>query len=237
MNDEQRFDRSVRSWLDDGPSRAPVRTVEAAISQITTTPQERDLRVPWRTPPMTFPVRIAALAVVVALLAAGAAIIVSGARTTSPPQTPPPAIGESPTPAPATENVGDALAAYAQARNTICDEAESEAAALRPRYENAWNADAPEADRMAAVAALADAAGLGDRVLGQLRAMDVPPEQVADHAANIAHMEDLTALIRIDVSLLQEGRLVEAVAIDRATEPIAAKVEQFERRLGLHGCP
>jgi hypothetical protein len=73
MTDEIRFEDLTRSWLDEGPLRAPGRAVEAALLDIDATPQERDLRVPWRFPPMTQTWR-AVIAAAVAVAALGAAI-------------------------------------------------------------------------------------------------------------------------------------------------------------------
>ena len=51
MTDDRSLERAARSWIEAGPTRAPDRAVEAALLRIQTTPQERDLRVPWRFPP------------------------------------------------------------------------------------------------------------------------------------------------------------------------------------------
>ncbi len=70
MNDDRTLERAARSWVEEGPTRAPDRAVEAALSRIQTTAQERDL-VPWRLPTMTRTARwvasLAAIAVVVAI--------------------------------------------------------------------------------------------------------------------------------------------------------------------------
>ena len=75
MTDEQRFEREARAWLDLGPTRAPDRTVEAALLEIDQTPQERDLRIPWRLPVMNPLTRVAVAAALV-VVTAGAAILV-----------------------------------------------------------------------------------------------------------------------------------------------------------------
>jgi Tol biopolymer transport system component len=64
MSDEQRFERDARAWLELGPVDAPDRVVEAALLEIDQTSQERDFRVPWRTPTMNSPLRLAAAALV-----------------------------------------------------------------------------------------------------------------------------------------------------------------------------
>jgi len=72
MTDDRSLERAARSWLETGPTQAPDRAVEAALLRIETTPQERDLRVPWRLPRMTTPTRVAAAAVIGVLLIGGA---------------------------------------------------------------------------------------------------------------------------------------------------------------------
>ena len=64
MTDDRSLERAARSWLETGPTEAPDRAVEAALLRIQTTPQERDLRIPWRLPTMTTPARVAAAAVI-----------------------------------------------------------------------------------------------------------------------------------------------------------------------------
>jgi hypothetical protein len=76
MNDDRSLDRAARSWLEEGPTRAPDRSVEAALVRINTTRQERDL-VPWRLPTMNPILRWAAVAVVAAV-GLGAAVLVFG---------------------------------------------------------------------------------------------------------------------------------------------------------------
>ena len=53
MTDDRSLERAARSWLENGPTEAPDRAVEAALLRIETTPQERDWHVPWRLPKMT----------------------------------------------------------------------------------------------------------------------------------------------------------------------------------------
>ena len=78
MTDDRSLERAARSWLETGPTEAPDRAVEAALLRIETTPQERDLRIPWRLPRMTTPARVAAAAVIGVLAIGGA----SSARQT-----------------------------------------------------------------------------------------------------------------------------------------------------------
>jgi hypothetical protein len=70
MTDDRTLERAARSWLEEGPMRAPDRPVEAALARIQTTRQERDLRIPWRLPIMSTN-RVAVVAVAIALVAVG----------------------------------------------------------------------------------------------------------------------------------------------------------------------
>lgn len=66
MNDEHDFEHATREFLDDGFDRTPPSTIDAVLLAVRTTPQERDLRIPWRTTPMSNPLRlVAAIAIVV----------------------------------------------------------------------------------------------------------------------------------------------------------------------------
>lgn len=76
MNDDRSLERAARSWLEEGPTWAPDRPVEAALSRIQTTRQERDLRISWRLPTM-LPTRYAAVAVIVVAVGVGAAFLAS----------------------------------------------------------------------------------------------------------------------------------------------------------------
>jgi hypothetical protein len=101
MTDDRSLERAARSWLEDGPTDAPDRAVEAALLRIQTTPQERDLRIPWRLPKMTTPARVATAAVIGVLVVGGAIFMLgrpgqTGVGGPGPTSTP----TESPTPIP-----------------------------------------------------------------------------------------------------------------------------------------
>ena len=72
MTDDRSLERAARSWIEAGPTQAPDRAIAAALLRIETTPQERDLRIPWRLPTMTTPARVAAAAVIGVLAVGGA---------------------------------------------------------------------------------------------------------------------------------------------------------------------
>lgn len=97
MTDDRTLDRVARSWLEEGPTRAPDRPVEAALARIQTTPQERDLRLPWRYRQMNSSLKLAVGAAAVAV----AAILVVNVLPKSPGPgigTPPPSASATPAP-------------------------------------------------------------------------------------------------------------------------------------------
>lgn len=73
MTDDRSLVRAARSWLEEGPTRAPDRPVEAAIARIQNVQQERDLRIPWRSSTMNPIARLTAGAVL-AVLAVGVVV-------------------------------------------------------------------------------------------------------------------------------------------------------------------
>ena len=68
MTDDRSLERAARSWLEEGPTRAPDRPVDAALARVQTTSQERDLRVPWRYQQMNRPLQLAVGAAAAALV-------------------------------------------------------------------------------------------------------------------------------------------------------------------------
>ena len=70
MSDDRAFERATDDWLADGSDRTPASAVDAVLLAIKTTPQERDLGIPWRTNPMSNRFRLAAVAVI-AVIAVG----------------------------------------------------------------------------------------------------------------------------------------------------------------------
>ena len=92
MSDDRTFERNARAWLELGPTDAPDRVVEDALFEIDTTPQERDLRIPWRLPTMNPLFRLAAAAVIGVLAIGGALFLlrpgISGPGASSTPTCP-----------------------------------------------------------------------------------------------------------------------------------------------------
>ncbi len=92
MNDDRAFERAIDDWLAGGSDRTPRPAVDAVLLAISTTPQERDLRIPWRSPTMSMPLRLVAVIAVIAVAGfAGLSYLGRGSG---------PAGGQSPTPSP-----------------------------------------------------------------------------------------------------------------------------------------
>ena len=66
MTNDRSLERAARSWLEEGPTRAPDRPVDAALARIQTTPQERDHMIPWRHRTMIDRLAAAAVMAVIA---------------------------------------------------------------------------------------------------------------------------------------------------------------------------
>ncbi|HEY7848058.1 MAG TPA: hypothetical protein VIC83_07695 [Candidatus Limnocylindria bacterium] len=52
MNDQRDFERATKDWLEAGTDVTPPHVIDAVLLAVRSTPQERALRVPWRTPIM-----------------------------------------------------------------------------------------------------------------------------------------------------------------------------------------
>ena len=61
MNDNRGFERITAEWLDDGSDTTPRAVIDAVLLAVRSTPQERDLRLLWRTRSMTMYLRVAAV--------------------------------------------------------------------------------------------------------------------------------------------------------------------------------
>lgn len=72
MSDDRTFERNARAWLELGPTDAPDRVVQAALLEIESTAQERDLWIPWRITAMNRTVRLLGAVAAVAVVAVGA---------------------------------------------------------------------------------------------------------------------------------------------------------------------
>ena len=96
MNDDRSLERAARSWVEQGPTQAPDRPVDAALTEIQSIQQDRALPILWRLPNMTGTSRLAAgLATIVVVVAAAAFLVRSNPGTGGVPSPSP-----SPSPAP-----------------------------------------------------------------------------------------------------------------------------------------
>jgi hypothetical protein len=232
MSEDQRFERGARTWLEDGPTRAPERAVSEALATIESTPQDRSLRVPWRLPVMSLPVRLAAVALLVALAAGGTYLVAGSLPDRAPAVTPVPALAS-----PSADGASDPMAAYRRARNDVCNAAMIEREPLVERSGKATDPAASEAERASGLVALTQLVAILDGVAGDLASIEAPPEFVAEHAANVAQLRDMTTLIEEVIALLDEGNIADAGAVDRATDPIGRQVSEWESRNRLFPCP
>ena len=106
MTDDRSLERAARSWIEEGPTLAPERPVQAALARIQTTPQERAPLVPWRMPYMNTYVRFAAAAIVAVVAIGGAVYLLGdggGGTGTAPTPSPSVASSADPTPTPTPE--------------------------------------------------------------------------------------------------------------------------------------
>lgn len=100
MTDDRDFDRAMDDWLADGSDRTPQPAVGAVLLAIKTTPQERDLRISWRTPTMSMPMRMAAGIAIVAVLGLATLNFIGRGSGVGAGPTPPTTTSPSPTPSP-----------------------------------------------------------------------------------------------------------------------------------------
>ena len=94
MNDDRKLERAARSWLEEGPTRAPEHTVQAALASIETTPQERVWPIPLRGAWIQRTRRVGSAMAVLAVVVLGGLLLLQ--------RGPGPGPGVSPTPSPST---------------------------------------------------------------------------------------------------------------------------------------
>lgn len=74
---DRTFERAVLDWLEDGSDRTPRPAIEAVLLAVKTTPQEGELRLPWRTNLMPSSLRAVAAIAVIAVIAVGTLAYIS----------------------------------------------------------------------------------------------------------------------------------------------------------------
>lgn len=97
MNDNRSFERATHDWLEDGSDRTSAAMIDAVLLAVRTTPQERDLQIPWRTPTMPKSLRLAAMFAIVAVLGIGASALLRNGSSVGPGTTASPTTIPSPT--------------------------------------------------------------------------------------------------------------------------------------------
>lgn len=232
MNDEQRFARAARTWLEDGPVQAPDRAVDGALERIMLTTQERDLRVPWRFPKMPMLLRVAAAAIVIAVVAGGALFLTRGPEAPGIASQPTPSPSATPSPSPSTMSVDAYVAAY----NAACDRATADTDPLRSRMPDGYDSitDAQRAEWTEAIQQFHDRAIQAVDELDRL----TPPAELADgHARTVQDLRDELALVQGIATALEQHRDADAKDADLATEPFDDRITNWENQHVLHHCP
>ncbi|MFL5719406.1 MAG: Kelch repeat-containing protein [Chloroflexota bacterium] len=78
MTSQRELDRLLDFYFDDGRDELADRVIDAALDDIDHTRQRRAMRVPWRSRPMTMPLRLATAALIGALVLGGAFLLTGG---------------------------------------------------------------------------------------------------------------------------------------------------------------
>ena len=68
MTDNHGFERAVAKWLDDGSDVTPPEVINAVLLAAGSVPQDRTIRLSWRTPTVTMYLRIAAAVAIVSVV-------------------------------------------------------------------------------------------------------------------------------------------------------------------------
>lgn len=227
MTDDRSLERSARSWIEAGPTRAPERAVQHALTAIETTPQERDFGIPRRLPIMNTAPRLAAAAAIVVLAVGGAAYLLRPAASNVG-TIPPPTATAPPVATSAASDARAALVAYRSARDAVCTSLST--ASPIPDV----NA---KVDPSGQVTFLRAVVARGTDEVSRLQAIEAPPSIAAEHLANIQTLRDVLALLNHEIDLVQLGKVDEAITVDQATGSLSALFEQFEAKYTLRSCP
>lgn len=103
MSTNRDFDRIAGAWLAEGPNELADRVLDAALDEVHLTHQRRPMPVPWRTPTMPLPLRLAAGIAIIAILGVAAVNFLGGRPGgvgAGPTPTPSPTAAPEPTPTP-----------------------------------------------------------------------------------------------------------------------------------------
>lgn len=233
MSDDRRFDREARAWLELGPTDAPDRVIEAALLDIDQTSQERDFGVPWRLPIMSTTNRLAAV-VLIAVVGTGAAFVFlrpSPSSVGTP--TPSPSSAGTQAPSPSTLTV----ASFKFARDAICSRAVADRAPLETRYRKIFADTATATEQADGVSALRQFVAFEGGILGDLAALDVPPDLLEGNLAYLTRTRDILTLITYELKLLDAGDRASARAVDLSTDAIGSQAGAWESSYNFLNCP
>jgi hypothetical protein len=227
MTDDRPLERAARSWLEEGPTRAPDLPVNEALARIQTTRQERDLGVLWRLPAMNPFVRLAGAALLVAL-AIGVGALASRPRS----DVGPPSSTATPAPSPVATPpapTGATLEAYRAERDAICS-GFADASPI-PEVPD-WSADPAGAAEF-----VRSAIARGNAAIEALARLQPPSSIAAEHLANVQTGRDTLAVLEHERELLLAGKVSDALAVDTATGPLSESFQAFEAKYQLAACP
>jgi hypothetical protein len=141
MSDRE-FERALTDWLEDGTDRTPERAIDGVLLAIRTTPQERDLGIPWRLPSMLALPRatgIAAVALVAVVGAGGLLFLANRAPDGTGAGAPAPSV--APTAASTVAPTPDPTPAPSDAAAVEWTPYTSEVYGISIDYPSGWNAD------------------------------------------------------------------------------------------------
>ncbi len=100
MNTNRDFDRLTSSWLAAGPTQLNDRVLQAALDEVHLTKQRRRTTVPWRTPTLSTPQRLAAAIAIIAIVGVAGLNLFRGSDVGGPTPTSTPSPTTSPTTSP-----------------------------------------------------------------------------------------------------------------------------------------
>ena len=142
MSDDAAFERATSDWLEAGIDRTPPEVLDAVLLAVRTTPQERDLRIPWRVTPMPTHLRLVAAVAIIAVAGVTGLTYLNGrpeqgagvGATPSPTQVPTPSPSPTTEPSPTTNPLLDTSSwtTYVSDRYGFTID-----------YPSDWNPDAP----------------------------------------------------------------------------------------------
>jgi hypothetical protein len=131
MSTNRDFNRIAGAWMAEGPNELADRVLEAALDEVHLTNQRRRLAVPWRTPPMSMPLRLAASVAIIAVLGVGAIRLFGPAPNVGAAPSPTPTAAPTPSTAPPSPTASPTAAS---ARMEVQGDAASWTAALPPGW-------------------------------------------------------------------------------------------------------